>query len=164
LVQSQTTGEIAGAHFVSDFSGNASVPMRLDVQPDRIVAIGFPEPGYNDHFWISKRGTFPAASVDGVYVQMQMRTNDPDMKFVANVGADWWRDATADYVDGFANNPGAGMSNWVELSPQWSTLHFYSWTSSKLLADPPPPFAETKPERVVAPRRAGTASPCLRKS
>jgi hypothetical protein len=33
-------------------------------------------------------------------------------------GADWWRDATADYVHGFTNNPGASMSNWIALSIQ----------------------------------------------
>jgi hypothetical protein len=41
------------------------------------------------------------------------------------------------------------MSNWVELSTQWSTLRFYSWSTAQLRADPPPPLAdsllETKP-------------------
>jgi hypothetical protein len=164
LVQDQATDEIAGAHFVADFSQNASIPMRSNVQPDGSVAIGFPRPGYNDHFWISRRGTYPAGSVDGVYVQMEMRTNDPDMKFVANVGADWWRDATADYVQGFANNPGAGMSNWVELSTEWSTLRFYSWSTSELLTDPPSPLAETRPVPVVVRHRANTSPPCVPKS
>ena len=164
LVQDQATDEIVGAHFVADFSQNASIPMELNVQPGGSVAIGFPQPGYNDHFWISKRGTYPAGSVDGVYVEMEMRTNDPDMKFVANVGADWWRDTTANYVEGFANNPGAGMSNWVELSTEWSTLRFYSWSTSKLLTDPPPPLAETRPTPVLVQRRASTSPPCMPKS
>jgi hypothetical protein len=58
------------------------------------------------------------------------------MKVVANVGADWWRDATAGYVHGFSNNPGAGMSNWVELSTRWITFRFASWSTSRLPGGP----------------------------
>jgi hypothetical protein len=159
LVQDQTTDEITGSHFISDFSAKPSIQMRLDAQPDGSVAIGFPPPGYNDHFWIIKRGTYAAGSVDGVYVQMDMRTNDPNVKLVANVGADWWRDETAGFVRGFANNPGAGMSNWIELSTRWSTLRFYSWSTSKLLTNPPPPLAETRPPPVVVQRSTASAAP-----
>ena len=106
------------------------------------MVIRTPPPGYNAHFWIIDRGTYAAGRVDGVYVQMDVKTSDPNMKFVANVGADWWRDASAEFVQSFANNPGAGMSNWVELSTQWSTLRFYSWSTPTLVSDPPPPLAE----------------------
>jgi hypothetical protein len=163
LVQDQATEEISGAHFVSDFKPKPGLPMRLNAEPDGSVAIGIPPAGYNDHFWIVNRGTYAAGSVDGVYVQMDMRTNDPDMKFVANVGADWWRDASADYVQGFRNNPGAGMSNWVELSTQWSTLRFYSAGTSQLRADPPPELTDTTREEKppIIRSRANTPSPCL---
>jgi hypothetical protein len=162
LVQDQATDKIAGAHFVSDFKANAVEPMMLDSQKDRSVVIGAPPAGYNDHFWLSKRGTYAAGSVDGVYVQMDMKTNDPNVKLVANVGADWWRDATAVYVQGFANNPGVGMSNWVKLSTQWSTLRFYSWSTSELQANPPPPLAGSLAEIIptITRRRANISSPC----
>jgi hypothetical protein len=138
LVQDQATDQLDGAHFVADFKLNASLPMELSAGPDRSVVMSVPPAGYNNHFWLRKRGTYTAGSVDGVYVQMDMRTNDPKMKLVANVGADWWRDAAADFVRGFANNPGAGTSNWVTLSTEWSTLRFYSWSTPQLRADPPP--------------------------
>jgi len=54
---------------------------RLNAQPDRSVVIGAPPVGYNDHFWPTKRGTYAAGSVNGVYVQMDIRTNDPNMSF-----------------------------------------------------------------------------------
>jgi hypothetical protein len=115
-------------------------------------------------FWIVKRGAYPAGAVDAVYVQADMKTTDPKMKLVANVGAEWWRALDAAYVQGIANNLGAGNSNWVELSTDWSTLLFYSGSTQHLMADPPPPLAEsalaTKPIR--ARRAANTASPCLR--
>jgi hypothetical protein len=162
LVQEQVPDAIGGAHFISDFRPKPTVAMKLSNQPDGSVVIPIPPPGYNDHFWMAKRGTYPSGAVDGVYVQMDMRTNDPNMKVVANVGADWWRNPTAGYVHGFTNNPGAGMSNWVELSTRWFTLRFASWSTSKLLADPPPPLAETEPTSVLVLRRPiSTPPPCI---
>jgi hypothetical protein len=163
LVQDQATDEIVGAHFVSDFSQKAGRRMRLNAQSDRSVVIGPPPAGYNDHFWLTKRGTYAAGSVDGVYVQMDMRTNHPNRNLVANVGADWWRDAGAGFVHGLANHSGAGISNWVELSTQWRTLRFYSWSTAQLQADPPPPLAGGMPETShnITRRGANTSSPCL---
>jgi hypothetical protein len=163
LVQDQATDDIAGAHFVADFAQNASIEMRVDALPDRSVALGIPTIGFNAHFWLMKRGTYAAGSVDGVYVQMDMRKDDPNVELVANVGVDWWRDSTAEFVHGFANNPGAGMSNWIELSTQWSTLRFYSGSSSQLRADPPPQLADSTPETnpAIIRRRASTSAPCL---
>ena len=162
LVQNQATDEITGAHFVANFAKNASVDMRMNALPDRSMAFGIPATGYNAHFWMTKRGTYPAGSVDGVYVQMDVKTDDPNAKLVANVGADWWRDSDAGYVNGFANNPGAGMSNWVELSTRWSTLRFYSWSASQLRANPPPTLADSTPETTptVTRRRTNASAPC----
>jgi hypothetical protein len=162
LVQDQATDEITGAHFVADFSPKAVKPMRLNAQPDRSVIIGAPPAGYNDHFWLAKRGTYAAGSVDGVYVQMDMRTNDPNMKFVANVGADWWLDASTRVVGNLPTISGAGQSNWVELSTRWSTLRFYYWNDAQLQADPPPPLTDSLLETTptIKRRRANTLSPC----
>lgn len=159
LVQNQAEASIAGGHFVADFAGNAAREMKVNASSDGSVVLGIPPIGYNNHFWVAKRGTYPAGSVDGVYVQMDMKTDDPTIKLVANVGADWWRNSTARYVDGFANNPGAGMSNWVELSTAWSTLRFYSWSTSKLRANPPPPLDQK--ESTITRRRANTLARCL---
>jgi hypothetical protein len=92
---------------------------------------------------------------------MDMRVTDPNMTYVANVGADWWRDPAAGYVEGFANNPGAGMSNWVELSAQWSTLRFYSWDTPRLQADPPSPLMEKAPSLSVTRRLKDSSAYCV---
>jgi hypothetical protein len=164
LVQDQAVDLIVGAQFVADFSGNSGIEMGLNAQPDGSVVIDSPQSGYNDLFWIVKRGTYAAGSVDGVYVQMEMRTSDPNMKLVANVGADWWRDPESEYVQGYTNNRGAGTSNWVELSTQWATLSFYSGSTAQFRSDPPPPLAEAPPvtKRISTTRVANTPSPCLR--
>lgn len=164
LVQDQAEDEIGGAHFVADFGRNAGIDMKVEPQPDGSVRIGGPPIGYNDLFWMAKRGTFAAESVDGVYIQIDMKTNDANMKLVANVGADWWRDQNAGYERGFTNNKAAGASNWVELSTQWSTLFFYSWNTAELKANPPPPLESLAEgaKSTTARRRAGVPTPCLR--
>jgi hypothetical protein len=162
LVQDQTADELVGAHFVADYSAKSSRPMGFNVQSDHSVIIDTPPAGYNDHFWPNKRGTYAAGSVDGVYVQMDMRTNDPNIRVVANVGADWWRDASAEIVNVLGSISGAGLSNWVELSTRWSTLRFYSWDTAQLTAEPPPPLADSPFESTpIIRRRANTPSPCL---
>ncbi|WP_245283509.1 Ig-like domain-containing protein [Bradyrhizobium sp. URHD0069] len=148
LVQNQATTGIAGGHFVADFSGNAAIGMQVNTLPGGSAALDTPPSGYNDHFWPSSRGTFAPGTVDAVYVQMDMKVSDPNLHLVANIGADWWRDANADFQSGFNNNPGAGISNWVDLSTQWSTLGFYSTSTAQFQGDLPPPLAgsaETPP-------------------
>lgn len=163
LVQNQATERIAGAHFAADFGKKAVIQMKMSSLPDGSVAIGIPPAGHNDHFWVAKRGTYSAGSVDGVYVQMDMRTNDPNMKVVANVGADWWLDASAGIVPDVATLSGAGQSNWIELSTRWSTLRFYSWSAAQLQADPPPPLVDSTLEakETIIRRRTNASSPCL---
>jgi len=143
LVQNQDTNQIEGDHFVADFSGNQSISMPITTNADGSASFSAPPSGHNDHFWPSARGTYAAGGdVDAVYVQMDMRVMDPNAHLVANIGADWWRDASAPFVDGFGNNPGAGMSNWVDLTTEWRTLAFYS-SSSVFHADPPPVLQST---------------------
>jgi hypothetical protein len=162
VVQDQARSPLAGAHFVSDFSNNAAIPMAIRRNAGAVTTIGAPPSGYNSHFWIFSRGTYEAASVDGVYVQIDMRTIDSNLKAIANVGADWWRDASAAYEDGFANNPGAGMSNWRALSTSWSTLRFYSASDDRLLAAPPPPLQspQTTEMQTKIRRRIVAQMPC----
>lgn len=151
LVQNQATNRLAGAHFVADFSGNSAITMSINTQSNGSASLGAPPAGYNDHFWQSSRGVYPAGAVDAVYVQMDMRVTDPNLHLVANIGADWWRTPSAPYVDGFSNNPGAGMSNWVELSTQWSTLGFYSTSTAQFQADLPPPLVGSTPDPETRP-------------
>ena len=88
-----------------------------------------PPAGYNDHFWQGSRGTFTAGTVDGVFVVANMKTNDPSANLVAQIGADWWRDASAPYLyqnGQFVNNPVVGGNNFIKLTTEWRTtlLHF----------------------------------------
>jgi hypothetical protein len=162
VVQDQSEDDIVGAHFEANAAKNSATEMKIEAQPDGATVIASPPPDHNDLLWMAKRGTYEPGSVDAVYVQMDMKTTDPKLKLVANVGADWWRGP--DSPHGLANKRGAGNSNWIELSAEWSTLIFFSGSTSQIAADPPPPLAEspqaTKPPR---PRRAAnTPSPCLR--
>jgi Ca2+-binding RTX toxin-like protein len=137
-VQDQAQTGIGGGHFVLDYSGNSATSMTVTTQSDGSAAFDAPTTTYNDHFWFGSRGTYAAGSVDAVYTQMDMRVDDPNLHLVASIGADWWRSVSAPFVDGYGNNPGAGISNWVDLSTQWKTLGFYSMTTDQFKADPAP--------------------------
>lgn len=164
LVQDQSEDEIAGAHFDANASRNTITEMNIEIQPDGAAVIDSPAAGRNDVLWIVKRGAYQAGSIDAVYVHMDMKTTDENIKLVANVGADWWRDPEVEHAEKFANQRGVGNSNWVELSTAWTTLVFFSGSTSQLEANPPPPLAKsalaTKPSRMR--RAATTTSPCLR--
>ncbi|MDF0521349.1 hypothetical protein P0R31_29315 [Bradyrhizobium yuanmingense] len=162
LVQDQTEDEIVGGHFDAMVPKNAALPMKVEVQKDGSTLVDGPPPGRNDLVWLERRGSFAAGAVDSVYVQIDMKTTDPEMKVVANVGADWWR--SSDSPHNGANNRGAGNSNWVELSADWTTLHFFSGSTAQFVADPPPPLAEAPlPASATGARRTtAAASPCLR--
>lgn len=140
LVQDQARTQIAGAHFVTDFAGNAGYAMKINTQSNGAAAFAAPPSGYNDHFWYGSRGTYAAGAIDAVYVQMDMRVTDPKLNLVASVGADWWRDASAPYLHDHSNNPGVGSSNWSVLSTEWTTLGYYSLPTAEFQADLPPPL------------------------
>ncbi|MBI5265032.1 MAG: hypothetical protein HY852_24830 [Bradyrhizobium sp.] len=140
LVQDQSSHPVVGGHFVPDFTGNAGYPMKVTPLPGGGASFSVPPTGYNDHFWHNARGTYAAGTVDAVYVQMDMRVTDPNLNLIASVGADWWRDANAPYLDDHSNNPGVGSSNWVKLSTEWKTLGFYSVSTAELQNNLPPPL------------------------
>jgi len=142
-VQNQSTDPIAGAHFLADFSGNSSVPWKETTGADGSASVDAPQSGYNDHFWPGARGTYAAGTIDGVFVEAEMKTNDPNANLVANVGADWWLSSSASFVNGFANNPSPGMSDWVKLTTSYQTLYFSSLSPAALAADPPPGISAT---------------------
>ena len=119
LVENQSTTQLTGGHFATDFAGNTATTMTETPLAGGGVSFDAPTAAYNDHFWHTSRGTYAAGTVDAVYVQMDMRVTDPNEHVVAMVGADWWRDASAPFVADHSTNPGVGGSNWVELSTQW---------------------------------------------
>jgi hypothetical protein len=148
LVQDQSKLPLTGGHFVPDFAGNEAIPMKVIPLARGHTAFDVPPAGYNNHFWYKSRGTYPAGTVDAVYVQMDMRVTDSNLKLVAMVGADWWRDASAPYLNDHSNNPGIGGTNWVELSIQWKTLGYYSMSTERFRENLPPPllgFAQSPP-------------------
>lgn len=145
LVQDQASTRMAGAHLRADFSRQSDIELSIDQKSEGMIGISSPPPDYNAVFWPSDRGAFELNDIDGVYVRMDMRVADSSMSYVANVGADWWRDLLAPSADGFLNNSGAGMSNWIELSTEWKTLHFTSWNAGRTQSEPPPPLRLNAP-------------------
>jgi hypothetical protein len=160
LVQNQATNSMTGGQFVTDFSG-PNRDMRISAGSSGSTAFGAPAAGYMDHVWPTARGTFAAGSVDAVYVQMDMRVTDPNLNLLAQLGADWWRDASAPFYSDFRNNPGVGTNNWVELSPEWKTMGYYSSTTAQFQANPPPLLGsgQTTPPVTGTPDTTAPAAP-----
>jgi hypothetical protein len=143
-VQNQAQDGISGGHYIADFSaGDAHLPLSEQTLSDGSVSFDAPPSGYNDHFWPSLRGTFTPGTVDGVFVEADMKTNDPSANLVAQLGADWWRNATAQYAGLNANNTAVGLNDWTKLTTQWQTLYYTSLSPQQLRADPPPPLLNT---------------------
>jgi DNA-binding CsgD family transcriptional regulator len=146
-VQDQATMPMEGSHFHADFSGT-SIPLLInEILPDNSWQIDSPPPAYNDHFWPKARGRFTPGTVDGVFVEMDIRMDSPDAYLIAAAGADYWIDGPSG-TTGPGDSPtnrGIGTGNFTKLTTRWQTLYYYSLSRQQLEANPPPPLA-TPPE------------------
>jgi len=146
--QNQAQVGIQGAHYVADFSGDAHIPFATNqTLSDGSMSMDAPPAGYNDHFWPTARGTFTPGTVDGIFVQADMKTNDPNANLVAQLGADWWLDSAAPYAGLDANNTAVGLGNWIKLTTRWQTIYYTSLSPQQLKADPPPKLLGSPPLR-----------------
>jgi hypothetical protein len=146
-VQNQAQDGIGGGHYIADFSTDAHTALNMQTLSDGSVSMDAPPSGYNDHFWPGLRGTFTPGTVDGVFVEANMKTNDPNANLVAQLGADWWQNATAPYAGLNVNNTAVGLNDWTKLTTQWQTLYFTTLSAQRLEADPPPKLLSSPPLR-----------------
>jgi hypothetical protein len=153
----QGTVGVGGAWFVDNWSSSRTPDWRTEA--DGGVSVSMPTDGEFFHFWPSSgRGQLPIAPSDvaAVYTTYQARligTNAANAKFLANVGADWWVNATSpnNGVTGpTGNNEQVGEGRFMYLSSNWSAIDFYSggtygpaayppaWGASQLASSNPP--------------------------
>lgn len=112
---------------------------------------------YNFHFFPVDRGFLVTPSdVGAVYTTYQAKLilDDPlgadnraSCRYLANAGADWWRNLSIFYGDG-TNNPGVGQARFTYLTNSWTAIDFYTggtvasaankWTQAQLIASSPP--------------------------
>ena len=142
-VQNQAQSGISGGHYLADFSSDSHNPLTIQTSSDGSVSMDAPTTGYNDHFFPTQRGSFTAGTVDGVFVEATMKTNDPSANLVAQIGADWWKDSSAQWAGDNVNNTAVGAGNFVKLSTQWQTVYYSSLSAAQLQADPPPGLTTT---------------------
>jgi hypothetical protein len=150
---------IQGSHYPANFHG--STIRWNETRSGDVTTVDAPVAGRNDHFWPDARGDYAPGTVDGVFVELQARTTNPNMHYVANLGADWWRNHSAPFLSDFSNSPGAGMSDWVELSTSWKTLYFFSWDNQRIAADPPPPLRGSSTTSTAPTSPTSLSSPSL---
>jgi hypothetical protein len=123
----------AGA-FRANFAGNAATKVEItQLLAQGGARMSLPLLGDCLHWWPAPRGVFNASAINWCYHQQDIRVTDARDQFCVQVGADWWRSATAAYPD----NPGAGGSNWVKLTTSWTTVGFFSCTATQFRSDLP---------------------------
>jgi Ca-dependent carbohydrate-binding module xylan-binding len=159
LVQDQDKLNVAGGHFVTDFTNNAGSAMNVTKSADGSVSFKAPTSTYNDHFWFGARGTFSANTVDAVYTQYDMKVNDPNIKLVASVGADWWLNANAPYMQDHSTNPGVGSGNWIDLTTEYRTVGYFSLPTEEFKVSHPAVFGNASPTPSPVPTPTPTPTP-----
>ena len=142
-VQNQASDPLTGSNYVANFANDSHKPFTVNTTSGGVTTLNAPPAGYNDHFFPQQRGTYAAGTVDGVFVEAQMKTNDPNANLVAQLGADWWRSSSAPYVAGFGNNPVVGGNDFVKLTTSYQSVYYTSLSAAQLSADPPPGLSAT---------------------
>jgi len=89
--------------------------------PPMVVAA--PTQGLMFHFASGSRGSYVAGTVDATFVALTVSATGAPL--VMQTGADWWLSATAPSVPNFANNPGAGISNWIAIPTNGTPVTLY---------------------------------------
>ncbi|MGL5850221.1 MAG: hypothetical protein ACRCZD_05485 [Phycicoccus sp.] len=141
--------DVEGSMFREDFSGNSS---RNGAGTVRDEAGGgqsaVPGDGHNFHFWTSKRVQVDCSDIAGMVSVMSARlvVDDPTgpddrskAKFVACVGADYWRNLTVQWAADWSNNADAGIGKCRYVGTRFSS-HYMTTLSEQQLAQNPPPL------------------------
>ena len=160
--QNNATHKVGGGNFVADLSGNSGFPLTI-TNGTGFVSFASPVSGRMDHWWIDPRGTYTANTVDGVFVIVEVRVDNPNAQYIMQTGADWWKDAGAPYVNPVGtNNPAVGIGSWTKLTTNFQYSYFTNIPRSVLQADPPPPLIgapTTPPPTSSAPTVSISTSP-----
>ncbi|HZQ57280.1 MAG TPA: hypothetical protein VFA84_04565 [Acidimicrobiales bacterium] len=127
----QDSAGVEGLHYVEDFKANDSKGADMRPEPDGGTSVAM-VPGYNFHFWpLSGRAGVAPGDVAAVITTFEARLIGPDAadaRYVAKAGGDWWRTLTVPFggSGGEGNNGGIGEGRFVELTPDWATVGFYT--------------------------------------
>ena len=150
-VRAQASVQVTGWHDANDFS-NSGLAVNWNSEPDGGISADLVS-GHNVEFYpTGARGTIDPSDVAGAYTTVQARLIGPDAataQYLANMGGDWWQNATVGYGDG-SHNPGIGQGRFVRLGTNWQAVSFYSgggygpaayppgWGAAQLAASNPP--------------------------
>ncbi|WP_404786110.1 PA14 domain-containing protein [Altericista sp. CCNU0014] len=147
-IQIQQADTVMGAAFVEDFKNNAA--KAADVKDESkngggiSVTAGY---GYNYHFWTDRASIANPSDIDGIYTRFQSRLvlNDPNgvddrasARYLANDGADYWRDMTSGWSPDWSTNGGVGGGRFKFVKKDWQNFTMTTLPVDRLLKNPPP--------------------------
>jgi hypothetical protein len=147
-IQIQHADTVQGAAFVEDFKNNAA--KGADVKDESkngggtSVTAGY---GYNYHFWTDRALILNPSDIGGIYTRFQARlilndSNGADdrasARYLANDGADYWRDMTSGWSPDWSTNGGVGGGRFKFVTKDWQNFSMETLTPEQLLKNPPP--------------------------
>ena len=100
--------------------------------------------GYINHGWPNARGSFAAGTVDGAFLYLELKVDEPNANLIAASGIDWWQESSS----GAGTNTGYSESIWKSLGTNWTGFTGSSVAEAVLHSDPPPPLVGIAKTRI----------------
>jgi hypothetical protein len=144
----QSSTDVKGAMYREDFAGDQSRsgPQYVRDEPGGGQS-AVPGGGYNFHFWTPDRGSVDCGDIAGVVSTMKVRlvVDDPakpddrrSARFMASVGADYWRNDTAQWAADWSNNGDIGIGKLRFVGTAFESVYMTTMTKAQLADHPPP--------------------------
>jgi hypothetical protein len=146
------SGNPAGAAFVENFAGNASIDAGARDESANgggvsvIVGTG-PWAGYNFHFWPSAgRAAIDTNNIIAVFTTCEARLilddiNKPDDRYICRnilqMGGDWWLNLTIGWLPDWSANSGIGNGRAKWVTSDWQSFNMCTLTPDQVIANPP---------------------------
>ena len=146
------SGNAAGAAFVENFDGNASINAGIRSESANgggisvMVGIG-PWTGYNFHYWSSNgRAVIDVTNIAAIFTSCEARLiiddiNEPDdramCKNLLQMGGDWWLNTTIGWLPDWSANSGIGSGRAKWVTPEWQSFNMCTLLPEQIIANPP---------------------------
>jgi hypothetical protein len=139
--EAQAPDKVAGGAFASDFANNANKPADIRIEPDGVISTRADQ-SFNYHFWPAKgRASVDPTSVKGICSSFKARLvvdnySKPDDRdkasYVADSGADTWRNLTAQWVSDWSNNYDMGLGKMKRVTKDWQSFNMCNVSPDRL--------------------------------
>jgi Ricin-type beta-trefoil lectin domain-like len=139
--EAQPPDKVGGGAFAADFVNNATTTPDIRIEPDGVISTRANQ-YWNYHFWpASGRSTVDPTNIKGICSAFKARlvvddyskTDDRDKSsYVADSGADTWRNLTVNWVSDWSNNYDMGLGKMKRVTKDWQSFNMCNVSPDKL--------------------------------